>query len=103
MTESHLNEREVRKGAPRVLSGVVVSLKMKDTAVVEVSRYVKHPKYGKYRVRKKRYKAHDPGNVHEVGTKVLIEECRPISKEKRFRIAIPKSSGGNFNHQKKEG
>lgn len=67
-------------------TGTVVSTRMKDTAVVEVSRYIKHPKYGKYLSRSKRYKAHDVGNVHAVGDTVTIEECRPISKEKHFRI-----------------
>ena len=68
------------------LEGVVVSDKMKDTAVVLVSRYVKHPKYGKFISREKRFKAHDAGNAHKVGEKVTIEETRPISKDKRFRI-----------------
>lgn len=67
-------------------TGVVVSARMKDTAVVEVSRYIKHPKYGKYLTRSKRFKAHDAGNKHAVGEKVTIEECRPISKDKHFRI-----------------
>lgn len=70
----------------RVLSGVVVSSAMKDTAVVSVSRYVKHPKFKKFIRRVKKYKAHDPGNTVAVGEKVSIEETRPISKEKHFKI-----------------
>jgi small subunit ribosomal protein S17 len=70
----------------KVLSGVVVSNKMKDTVVVKVNRYFKHPKYQKYIMKSKRYAADDPGNTQAVGAKVLIEECRPISKTKRFRI-----------------
>jgi small subunit ribosomal protein S17 len=66
--------------------GVVVSDKMKDTAVVLVERYIKHPKYGKFMKLGKRFKAHDLGNAHKVGAKVTIEETRPMSKEKRFKI-----------------
>jgi small subunit ribosomal protein S17 len=68
------------------LKGRVVSDKMKDTVVVLVSRYVKHPKYKKYVKRDKRYKAHDAGNTCKVGDTVSIEECAPISKDKRFRV-----------------
>lgn len=71
---------------PKRLSGVVVSTKMKDTVVVLVDRYVKHPKYGKYIKRSKRYKAHDAGNKRVMGEKVVIESCRPISKEKTFIV-----------------
>ena len=70
----------------RRLSGVVVSSKMKDTIVVEVNRYVRHPKYDKYYTKSKRFKAHDIGNTKKVGEKVTIEECKPISKEKHFRV-----------------
>jgi len=68
------------------LEGVVVSTKMKDTVVVAVERYVKHPMYGKYLTKTKRYKAHDAGNTCAMGEKVTIEECAPISKEKHFRV-----------------
>lgn len=70
----------------KMLTGIVVSDKMKDTAVVKVQRFVKHPKYGKYYKVHKRYKAHDPENQHPIGTTVTIRETRPISKHKRFRI-----------------
>lgn len=70
----------------KVLSGVVMSDKMKDTVVVAVERYVKHPKYGKYIKRVKRYKAHDKDNVHKVGEKVQIKLSRPISKDKFFIV-----------------
>lgn len=65
---------------------MVVSDKMKDTIVVSVSRYVKHPKYKKYLVRSKKYHAHDPGNTKKIGEAVMIEECRPISKMKHFKV-----------------
>lgn len=68
------------------LSGVVVSDKMKDTAVVLVERYIKHPKYQKFIQRRKRYQAHNPGNTVKVGDKVTIESTRPISKHKHFKV-----------------
>lgn len=70
----------------KTLKGTVVSNKMKDTAVVLVERYVKHPKYGKYIKRRKRYAAHDAGNTKQVGDVVTITETRPISKTKHFKI-----------------
>lgn len=68
------------------LKGVVVSDKMKDTVVVRVSRYVKHPKYKKYMKIDKRFKASDIGNKQAVGDTVFIEECAPISKDKHFKV-----------------
>lgn len=68
------------------LTGVVVSDKMKDTVVVKVKRFVKHPKYDKYISVDKRYKAHDAGNTKKVGDRVTISETAPISKDKRHRI-----------------
>jgi len=70
----------------RQLSGTVVSNKMKDTVVVLVRRYIKHPKYKKFISRSKRYMAHDPGNSRAMGDKVTIEETAPISRHKRFRV-----------------
>ncbi len=70
----------------KVLSGVVVSDKMKDTIVVKVQRFVKHPKFGKYAKINKKFKAHDAGNSKKIGDKVSIEECRPISKDKHFKV-----------------
>ena len=70
----------------RVLTGVVVSDKMKDTATVLVERFIKAPKYNKYVTRTKKYKAHNPGNTKKIGDKATIEECRPISKDKHFTV-----------------
>ncbi len=67
-------------------TGTVVSTKMKDTAVVMIERYTKHPKYQKYIQSRKRYQAHDVGNVAKMGEKVIIEETRPISRHKSFKI-----------------
>jgi small subunit ribosomal protein S17 len=70
----------------KTLRGVVVSDKMQKTVVVEVNRFVKHPKYGKYMKQSKKYKAHDEENVYKTGDKVSIEETRPISKDKTFKV-----------------
>lgn len=72
---------------PQTFKGVVVKTAMKDTATVQVDRYVKHPKYKKYQVRSKKFLVHDPGNTAQVGDKVTIVACRPISKLKRFKLA----------------
>lgn len=66
--------------------GKVVSDKMDKTVVVLVSRFVKHPKYGKYVKIDKRFKAHVDGVKPVIGATVTIEETRPISKDKHFRL-----------------
>ncbi|HJN62722.1 MAG TPA: 30S ribosomal protein S17 [Candidatus Paceibacterota bacterium] len=68
------------------LNGIVVSDKMDKTVVVEVERYVKHPTYGKFVKIRKKYKAHDEENKHKIGDKVIIEETKPMSKDKHFQI-----------------
>lgn len=70
----------------RKIIGVVVSDKMAKTRVVAVSRLKKHPKYLKYYTVTAKFKAHDENNEYKVGDKVTIEETRPMSKEKRWRI-----------------
>ena len=66
--------------------GVVVSDKMDKTVVVQVERTVAHPLYGKILRRRKKFKAHDETNVCRAGDRVVIEECRPLSKEKHWRV-----------------
>lgn len=70
----------------KTFSGTVVSNKMKDTVVVSVERYEKHPRYEKYIKRRKNFKAHDAGNTKNEGDKVTIAECKPISKDKHFIV-----------------
>jgi small subunit ribosomal protein S17 len=70
----------------KILSGVVVSNKMKDTIVVSVERYEKHPKYEKFIKRRKKFKAHDVGNTKLIGDRVEIVETKPISKDKHFKL-----------------
>ncbi len=70
----------------KTLQGVVVSDKMDKTIVVEVKRFVKHPKYKKYYNVTKKYKAHDETNIHKTGETVTIRETRPLSKDKHFEV-----------------
>lgn len=72
--------------ARKQLIGRVVSNKMDKTAVVSVAITRRHPLYEKVIRRNKKYKVHDEHNEARVGDLVRIEECRPLSKEKRFRI-----------------
>ena len=74
-----------KKTKSKILKGVVVSDKMDKTVVVSVSRFVKHPLYGKYYKISKKYKAHDGENKYKTGDSVEIIETRPISKDKRFK------------------
>ena len=66
--------------------GVVVSDKMTKTRVVRIERVYRHPRYERVITRSKRLKAHDETNATKIGDRVLIEETRPMSKEKRWRI-----------------
>ena len=73
-------------GQRKTIKGVVVSNKMDKTIVVRAERLVKHPVFHKYIRRYVKYKAHDEGNVCNIGDKVLIVETRPLSREKRWRM-----------------
>lgn len=77
---------QTHTGEPKTLKGVVVSTKMKDTIVVSVNRFVKHPRYKKYIERRKKYHAHDAGNTKVMGETVTIVETKPISKLKKFKV-----------------
>lgn len=76
---------EVKK-TNRTFEGVVVSDKMKNTIVVEVDRTKVHPKYKKRYVVNKKYKVHDSREKFRIGDKVMFIECRPISKDKKWRV-----------------
>ena len=71
---------------PQTFVGVVVSDKMKDTVVVKVERFVKHPKYHKFMNNSTKLMAHDAGNTKKIGDKATIEACRPMSKNKAFKV-----------------
>ncbi len=79
MTEPAKNHRQ--------LTGRVVSDKMDKTVTVLVERQVMHPVIGKVVSRTKKYHAHNEGNDAKLGDKVVIEECRPISKSKAWKVA----------------
>lgn len=70
----------------RVFSGVVVSDKMRKTVAVEVKRFFRHPKYGKYVLRTKRLLAHDEEGKCRAGDAVKIREGRPLSRRKSFVV-----------------
>jgi small subunit ribosomal protein S17 len=71
----------------RRLIGQVKSDKMDKTVVVEVTRYKMDPMYKKYVKVRKRYKAHDESNEYRTGDRVEIQEHRPLSKEKRWKVS----------------
>lgn len=83
MKKTATTEVQVNK---KTLQGVVVSDKMQKTLVVNVQRFIKDPKYGKYMKVSKKYKAHYEGEGIKVGDKVTIAECRPRSKDKHFEV-----------------
>ena len=70
----------------RILSGTICKATNKKTVVVEVERTFKHPIYKKYIKRSKKYHAHDETDALRVGDKVIIEETRPISKLKTWKV-----------------
>jgi small subunit ribosomal protein S17 len=80
-----MNEQTVTSN-PRKLTGRVVSDKMNKTVTVLVERKVKHPLYGKFVSRSKKYHAHDERNEFHPGDLVLIEETRPLSKTKAWTV-----------------
>lgn len=73
-------------GARKTRQGVVVSDAMRKTRVVMIERVFRHPRYQRVITRSRRLKAHDEANASRVGDRVVIEETRPLSKEKRWRI-----------------
>ena len=70
----------------RIMQGVVVSDKMEKTIVVNVERKFPHPLYKKFIKRSKRYRVHDEDNQFKMGDIVNIQECRPLSKSKRWEV-----------------
>jgi small subunit ribosomal protein S17 len=77
---------EKRRGVRKTRVGVVVSDRMDKTVVVEVKRLVAHPLYHKIIRRRSKLKAHDEQNACQIGDKVLLEETRPLSRDKRWRV-----------------
>ena len=84
MTEQ--NTEQARRPGRKTRQGRVVSEKMDKTAVVAIESRIRHPLYGRIMRRTKKFKAHDEQNDCHVGDLVEIMECRPISKEKCWRV-----------------
>lgn len=81
------NKRSANKGViKKKFNGVVVSDAMDKTIVVKVNRVRIHPKYKKRYTVSKKYKVHDAKNKYKTGDKVSFIECRPLSKDKRWRV-----------------
>ena len=70
----------------RKFTGVVISTKMEKTLVVRVDRTVIHPKYGKRYIQSKKFHVHNENGVYSVGDTIDIQQCRPYSKTKRWRV-----------------
>ena len=76
----------VRANHRKNRTGIVVSNKMQKTIVVQIKRKVPHPMYGKVMEQATKFKVHDEKNEAKVGDRVSIQETRPISKDKRWRL-----------------
>jgi small subunit ribosomal protein S17 len=70
----------------RTLQGRVISDRMDKSITVQIERRVKHPLYGKYIRRSTKVHAHDENNECRIGDTVVVEQCRPISKTKKWRL-----------------
>jgi small subunit ribosomal protein S17 len=87
MSENTQQGAHSQRGRPKTRIGTVVSNKMTKTVVVQVERRARHGQYGKYLTEKKKYKCHDEQQAAKPGDKVRIVETRPMSKDKRWRVA----------------
>ncbi len=83
---SEQNESAAVGTSTRTVTGRVTSNKMEQTATVQVERRIKHPLYGKYMRRSKKYHVHDEKNELNIGDMVQIKECRPLSKTKSWTL-----------------
>jgi small subunit ribosomal protein S17 len=84
--EQAVQEQKVTKPSKRAFTGIVTSDKMQKTIVVAVSTKKLHRLYKKYVTRMKKYKAHDENNDAHIGDTVRIVECRPLSRDKCWRL-----------------
>jgi small subunit ribosomal protein S17 len=81
-----MTEAALVKQAGRTITGRVVSDKMNKTVTVLIERSVRHPMYGKYLVKSSKIKAHDENNECKIGDMVTIQETRPLSKTKSWKL-----------------
>lgn len=86
MTNSIKEQPKTTPSTARKFSGVVVSDKMTKTIVARVERVKVHPKYGKRYTVSAKYKVHDEKGEYKIGDKVNFVECRPLSRDKRWRV-----------------
>ena len=80
------NKKQKKEIIKRTFTGIVVSDRMDKTIVVKVERTKIHPRYHKRYTVSKKYKVHDEKNQYKIGDKVKFVECRPLSKDKRWKI-----------------
>jgi len=78
---------EVKRAQRKVRTGRVISDKMDKTIVVAIESRIRHPLYGRIIRRTNKFKAHNEANTAQIGDLVEIMECRPISREKRWRVS----------------
>lgn len=84
-----MDQTTEQKKVKRTFTGIVVSDKMKQTIVVRIDRMVTHPKYRKRYVRSEKFHVHDEAESYHTGDRVTFQECRPLSKTKRWRVVNP--------------
>ena len=87
MSEEVQTTQAEPRGRRKTRQGKVVSDKMEKTVVVAVESRIRHPLYGRIVRRSTRFKAHDEANDYHVGDTVEITECRPLSKDKNWRVS----------------
>ncbi len=85
--ETQTTDKAEVKVRRRHMTGVVTSNKMQKTVVVVVTRRVRDPRFHKFVTKREKYKAHDEKNEFKIGDRVEIVETRPLSKDKRWRVA----------------
>jgi len=94
-------EKQIKK-QKRILKGEVISDKMDKTAVVKVTRLKIHPKYKRRYKTTKHFKVHDEKNKCHIGDKVIIEETRPLSKEKKWKVKNKEQITNKTNNKKED-
>ena len=92
LAKNNVSTKENKAVIRRKFDGIVVSDKMDKTIVVRVDRVKVHPKYGKRFTVSKKFKVHDEKNQFKEKDKVVFVECRPLSKDKRWRVIYPINS-----------
>lgn len=95
MSEKNETMQEAKTAQRRQFVGEVVSDKMDKTIVVAVQRRLRHKLYDKLYFRTRKFHVHDPNNTYKIGDTVTFEECRPLSKKKKWRVTGSATSSKN--------